>query len=294
MIRLNFNPFHRGPLSSAYERGFPMVLKGIGILSLWILFGYGQEVFAENLEANRWQDRDLRRVKISQLILDPSSQQPVVLLTDLLEEKALPIWIGPCEADALYATMEKIKRNRPFTHDLMETIIQKMKGKIQRIIITHSKDGIYYATMTLERDGTMVEIDARPSDSIIIALKLAAPIFVVKGLFDEAAIAYKIPKDIEDRYGLTLQALTPDLAQSFSFPSTQGVLISEVSPGSFAEKDGLQRGDIIVGVEEKKISNLESLREVFTKSKGPLKINIYRKGKSLSLKLNSLAGSLSK
>jgi bifunctional DNase/RNase len=227
--------------------------------------------------------QELLPVKIQRLTIDPSSGQPVVFLTDPQEERALPIWIGPCEANAMNQEMEGTKPPRPQTHDLLERVIQKMKGKIQKVIVTHAQDGVYYATLVLEREGTAVEIDARPSDSLVLALKSKAPVWVGKKMFQEASVPLKEAKGVEDQYGLTAQDLTPSLAQSFSFKSTRGVLVSDVRAGSLAEKDGLQRGDILAEMGGEVIPDVNGLKAAMNKAKGPVKAKVFRKGEYVSL-----------
>ena len=248
--------------------------------------GLSYKVWAGQFTPAAAGSQDLLQVKVQRLIIDPSSMQPIVLLADPQEERALPVWIGPCEANAMNAEMEGTKAPRPLTHDLAGRIIEKLKGKIQRIIITHVKEGIYYATLVIEKEGSVVEIDARPSDSIVMALKSKSPIFVSKSLFAETSVPLKEEKAGEDPYGLTIQELTSSLAQSFSFKSTKGVLVSDVRGGSQAEKDGLQRGDIFVEAGGDSVSDVKYLRNALSKSKGPLKAKIFRKGSFLSLTLN--------
>jgi len=229
---------------------------------------------------------ELVQVKIQRLTVDPSSHQPVVLLTDLQEERALLIWIGPCEANAMNAVMEGSKALRPQTHDLLQEVIQTMKAKIQKVVITHSQDGIYFANLVLEREGKAIEIDARPSDSMVLALKVRAPVFVAKKMFQEMSLPMKEERDAEGLYGITAQELTSSLAQSFSFPSTRGVLVSDVRAGSPAEKDGLQRGDIIAKIGGEATPDVKSLRAVVDKMREPIKARIFRKGEFITLTLH--------
>jgi bifunctional DNase/RNase len=229
---------------------------------------------------------ELLQVKIQRLTVDPSSHQPVVLLTDLQEERALLIWIGPCEANAMNAVMEGIKPPRPQTHDLLREVIQKMKARIQKVVITHSQDGIYFANLVLEREGKAIEIDARPSDSMVLALKVRAPVFVAKKMFQEMSVPLKEEREAEGLYGITAQKLTSSLAQSFSFPSTRGVLVSDVRAGTPAEKDGLQRGDIIAAIGEEATPDVKSLRAALDKMVGPIKARIFRKGEFIPLTLH--------
>ncbi len=230
--------------------------------------------------------KDLIQVKIQKLGLDPNSGQPVVFLADADEERVLPIWIGPCEANALNTELEGTKPPRPLTHDLTERIIQALKGKIQRVIITRVKDGIYYATLVIDKEGSLLEVDARPSDSIVLARKSKAAIFVAKDLFREMSVPLQERKRAEETYGITVQELTPPLALSFSFPASKGVLVADVQEGSRAEKDGVQRGDILVEAGGEATPDIQSFRTVLSAGKALLKARIFRKGAFVSLTLN--------
>jgi bifunctional DNase/RNase len=255
-------------------------LAGI-CLAIWLVPPH--ELAAQPSGSPTAASQELLPVKIQRLIIDPSSNQPVVFLTDPQEERALLIWIGPCEANAMNNEMEGINPPRPQTHDLLRGVILKMKAKVQKVIITHSKDGVYYATLVLEREGTLIEIDARPSDCMVLALKAKAPVFVARKMFQEMSVPLKEEKGTEAQYGITAQELTSSLAQSFSFKSTRGVLVSDVRPGSPAEKDGLQRGDIIAEVGGEAVPDLRALRAALNKVKGPVKARIFRKGEFIPL-----------
>jgi len=137
-------------------------------------------------------------VTVYRLILDPVSQHPVVILADSVEERALPIWIDSFEANAIHSEMEGIKHRRPLTHDLLERIIQKTRATIHQIVITQLKENIYYAKIRMEVAGTFTEIDARPSDSIVVALKFKAPLFVSTDLFKDKAMPLAEEKKIAE------------------------------------------------------------------------------------------------
>lgn len=124
-------------------------------------------------------------VKIYRLAVDPLGGQPVVLLSDPQEERMMPIWIGPFEANALKSEMTGIQHPRPQTHDLMHAILREAKIRILRIAITHMQGSIYYASLVIEGKESLLEIDSRPSDALIMALKFKAPIFISKSLFME-------------------------------------------------------------------------------------------------------------
>ena len=228
---------------------------------------------------------DLVRVKVHNMILDPRNNRPVVSLSDMDEDRAMLIWIGENEARAIYAEMEGVKNFRPLTHDLFENFIQEIDGSIQRIIITHTKDNVYYATLVIKRNKKLIQMDARPSDSIVMALKFKAPIFVTKTLFEEASLSLGEQKEVEERYGLTVQDLTPELAEYWSFESAEGVLIAGVRQESRAEKDGLKVGDIIVELAGRPVVDMGSMRVILNSSDKSAKAKIYRQQLFLSITL---------
>ena len=256
-----------------------------GMVFLILVYGFG-EALAKKPAPMAREAKELLRVKVHRLVIDPATGQPVVFLIDPREERVLPIWIGPFEANAINAVLQGSKPPRPLTHDLLETVIRKSEGKVQRIIITHSQDGIYYATMVIEKDGSILQMDARPSDSIVMALKFKAPIYVVQSLFKEMAVPLAERQEIEERYGLSIQELTPLLAESFAYGPRKGILVSDVRRGSLAEKDGLQRGDIFAEIEGVPIVDLGSFHAALEKAKSPAPARIFRKGLFLSLALH--------
>ena len=256
-----------------------------GMVLLILVYGFG-EALAKKPGPTAREAKELLRVKVHRLVIDPATGQPVVFLIDPREERVLPIWIGPFEANAINAVLQGSQSPRPLTHDLLETVIRKSEGKVQRVIITHSQDGIYYATMVIEKGGSTLQMDARPSDSIVMALKFKAPIYVVQSLFKEMAVPLVERQETEDRYGLSIQELTPLLAESFAYGSRKGILVSDVRRGSLAEKDGLRRGDIFAEVGGEPILDLGSFKAALEKAKTPAPARIFRKGLFLSLTLH--------
>jgi len=260
---------------------------GVVIAFIFVLpFLFGQEIAAKITSPPTQFQKDLLEVKIDRLVVDPSSMQPVVLLLDPSGELVMPIWIGPNEAAAIQGELEGTKPPRPMTHDLLECVIQRLNGTVRRVIITQEKEGIYYAIIVLEKDRTLIELDARPSDSIAMALKFKAPLFISRSLFKERAVVLQEQKNIEESYGLSVQELTPILAESFSFKEGKGVLIADVKEGSRAEKNGIQGGDILVEIGDQKIEDVAAMRSALAKLKGPAKVKIFRKGNFSTLTLN--------
>jgi len=232
------------------------------------------------------EQNQLIQVKVQQVFLEPGRNTPVVILADSLEERGLLIWIGFLEANAISSEMQGVSHRRPLTHDLLEKIILKANLKIQRVVITHIEEGIYYARILIEDGESIMEIDARPSDSIIMALKFKVPIFVSESLFREGSIPLVEHEEIEKDYGLTFQELTPSLAQAFSFESKRGILVSDVRKGSRAEKDGIERGDIFVEAGEQSIEDVMSMRDVLKRNQNDVPVKIFRKGRFMIIILH--------
>src|SRR5215210_3857366 len=122
----------------------------------------------------------MKEVVVSRLGLDSSSQSYVVILQEKDGERLLPIWIGQPEAESIVMQMHNLKRVRPLTHDLCRSLILGLGGELRRVQITRVEKNTYFAELHIHRDGGIVQIDARPSDSIAIALRLAAPIFAAE------------------------------------------------------------------------------------------------------------------
>jgi bifunctional DNase/RNase len=211
------------------------------------------------------------------------------MLADLTEERAFLIWIGIVEARAIHAEVQGVEPVRPLTHDLLENIIQKTDGNIERIIITRVEENVFYATILIKQNGSLNEIDARPSDSIVMALKFNSPIFVSRQLFDEMAVSIAGQEEIEEAYGISVQELSAELAKYLSFEPGKGVLVSEVKPGSPAEGDGVKTGDIIVEIAGEAIENVTLLRNALAKNESPVAVKIFRKEQYLSITLHPKA-----
>lgn len=110
---------------------------------------------------------------------------PVVLLAERGGPRWLPIWIGSAEARSIALGLDGGPSPRPNTHDLAQRVIHGLRGEVERVVVTELRDGTYYALVTLRTDGERVEIDARPSDAIALALRSGAPIFVRERLLSE-------------------------------------------------------------------------------------------------------------
>lgn len=117
-------------------------------------------------------------VKVRGLILDPTSNSPIVILKDLSSDAMLPVWIGVCEANAIAMEMEKAVAQRPMTHDLLKNVIDQLEARVDKVVISDLVDNTFYAVIVLSCHGRSVLIDARPSDAIAVALRTDSPIYV--------------------------------------------------------------------------------------------------------------------
>jgi bifunctional DNase/RNase len=116
-------------------------------------------------------------VQVDSVVLDERVGSPVVVLLEREGERSLPIWIGLAEAQSIAAEMEKVRPERPNTHDLATRLIQGLQGEVERVVVTELRGGTYYATIFLRAHGRSIEVDSRPSDAIAIALRTGAPLF---------------------------------------------------------------------------------------------------------------------
>lgn len=125
-------------------------------------------------------------MKVRGLTLDPLTNMALVILRDLEGTKALPIWVGIQEANAIALEIEQVPTPRPMTHDLIKNILEGMKATVTRIVVNDLKDSTFYATIFLSLNGQEVHIDSRPSDAIAVALRVKAPIYVTLDVIERA------------------------------------------------------------------------------------------------------------
>ncbi len=136
-------------------------------------------------------------VKVQSLGLDRASNTPVVILQEKDGARVLPIWIGPGEASAIAMELAGMKFSRPLTHDLFCSVIVGMGGTLQRVLITKVVDNTYYAELIIQRGSELISVDARPSDSIAIALRLDATILTEDALLENTSIEIQ---DVSEGY----------------------------------------------------------------------------------------------
>jgi len=123
---------------------------------------------------------------IKGLMLDPISNSPIVVLRDLDEKLFLPIWVGVFEANAIALQLEQVTTPRPMTHDLLRNVLGEMNASVTKIVISELRDSTFFALIHLASGERTLQIDARPSDAIALALRTGSPIFVEQSVLDQA------------------------------------------------------------------------------------------------------------
>jgi bifunctional DNase/RNase len=142
----------------------------------------------------------MKEVVIKALLVDPSSNSPVVLLKDRESKKALPIWIGDAEAISIAFGLQSEDFPRPLTHALMKSVIDELRASVERVVIKSVKNGTYFASIYVrDGQGEVLEFDARPSDSLALSLRAQCPIFIADEVFESASI--ESPFAEEDEFG---------------------------------------------------------------------------------------------
>ncbi len=127
-------------------------------------------------------------VKVETIQVSLVSSHRIVVLKELEAERYLPIWIGPCEAEAISVGAKGIEVLRPLTHDLIVNLLDAVDAELLYIHIGDLSENTYYATLTLSIGDTELEVDSRPSDAIAIAVRLNVPIYVAEAVMEDAGV----------------------------------------------------------------------------------------------------------
>ena len=151
------------------------------------------------------------QVEIKGLMLDPTSNVPIVILRDVQSQLFLPIWIGVFEANAIALRIEGVEPPRPMTHDLLRSVLEQLGAEVEKIVISDLKESTFFAVIHVRQGEDSVSIDARPSDAIALALRANAPIFVLRSVLDKAQ-AVDLASEISDEEKLKkwLEEISPE------------------------------------------------------------------------------------
>lgn len=148
------------------------------------------------------------RMLIKGLMLDPSSNVPIVILRDEDNSIFLPIWIGVFEANAIAIHIEQVEPPRPLTHDLLQTMLDAVGADVQEVLISGLHDNTFFAQIRLNTPTGEKLIDSRPSDAIALALRVEAPIFVLQEVLEKAK-AVELATNDEERLKKWLEDVDP-------------------------------------------------------------------------------------
>lgn len=153
----------------------------------------------------------LIKMTVRGIALDPITNMPIIILKDPEERRALPIWVGIFEANAIALELEKVSTPRPMTHDLLKNILEGLGITVQQVVVNDLKENTFYATIELNYNGSVVSIDSRPSDAIALALRTNAPIFVTETVVTQAKnIEVSEEKEETDKWKEWLENLKPE------------------------------------------------------------------------------------
>ena len=153
----------------------------------------------------------LIEMSIKGLMVDPVTNMPIVLLRDADNQRVLPIWVGPVEANAIALQVENVAPPRPMTHDLLRNLLVELGAKLERVVISDLRESTFYAYLELHRDGTVIFVDARPSDALALSIRTRTPVFVDPKVLDRSrSVEVTSEQADQERLQRWLESLDPD------------------------------------------------------------------------------------
>jgi bifunctional DNase/RNase len=161
---------------------------------------------------------DFILMTVGGLTLDPVTKTPIVILRDPDNKLNLPIWIGLLEATSMATELEGIKMARPMTHDLLRTVLEELQAAVEWIEVTELKENTYFALIYVRIGDRQLQIDARPSDAISLALRTKSPIYVAKAVLEASSVLQQLDDSKEqdlsnvsrDKWADILEKMSPD------------------------------------------------------------------------------------
>ena len=150
-------------------------------------------------------------MSIRGLMIDPITNMPIVILKDADDQRTLPIWVGPVEANAIAIQMENIVTPRPMTHDLLVRLVTDLGAIVERVVVADLSENTFYAQLVLRRGEDVILVDARPSDALAVALRTKARVFVSSQVLDRAqSLDTSADQANQERLQRWLESLDPD------------------------------------------------------------------------------------
>jgi bifunctional DNase/RNase len=180
--------------------------------------------------------RLMREMTVYGVSFDLVGKQPIVLLKTSDENKFLPIWIGHPEAAAILMKLQGTSPQRPMTHDLLIDLISELDAEVTKITVTELRENTFYARITLERNGSEIEIDSRPSDAIALAVRVEAKIFAADEVIEESGIEFESEEDAANDERIRRVSALGDID-----PAEFRAFLDTVTPEDFAS--GIEEED---------------------------------------------------
>jgi uncharacterized protein len=171
----------------------------------------------------------MREMVIYGVSFDMVGKQPIVLLKTVDANRFLPIWIGHPEAAAILVKLQNAAPTRPMTHDLLTDVVGQLDAEVVSIAVTEMRDNTYYARITLQQNGSEIEVDSRPSDAIALAVRSGAKIYVADDVIEESGVEFEGDATDED---IAAAAGAPPLAELD--PDEFREFLDKVTPDEFA------------------------------------------------------------
>jgi bifunctional DNase/RNase len=153
----------------------------------------------------------LIEMSIKGLMVDPVTNMPIVLLRDADNQRVLPIWVGPVEANAIALQVENIAPPRPMAHDLLRNVLAELGARLTRVVISDLRESTFFAYLELQRNGETIFVDARPSDALALSIRTRTPVFVDTKVLDRSRSTEVTSEQADqERLQRWLESLDPD------------------------------------------------------------------------------------
>jgi uncharacterized protein len=235
------------------------MLKSRGSLRALGAVVAGVVALAAGCAYNSAPDRNGVRVEVANVGLDKEGM-PYVVLEDSSGGRVLPIMIGESEAQGIALELHRLNPGRPLTYDLIRNMLQSTGNHVDRVEVNELRDQTYYAAIFL--DHGRHRVDSRPSDAIAVALATNAPIYVASQLFESGPSDVKVRAGVPQTVralGLTVQELSPEMADYFAAQPGGALLIADVSGA--ADRAGLVRGDLLTKIDARQVRTLRDFNQ---------------------------------
>jgi bifunctional DNase/RNase len=224
--------------------------------------------------------------------VDPDTHSPVLLLVDEKTGRGIPLWIGPNEARAISMELEHITSPRPMTHELMKNVMEQLNARVERVIIEDMRDNTYFASLVIKVGNRRLTIDSRPSDAVALALKFQAPLFLSDAIMKKDLLidleTRKTGGEIGRIYGLSFQDLSPPVARYFGLSDNKGVVVTGLDSGGAAEEAGIKKGDVLLGVDGKKVKDSGEFKKNMLRHEASevIRVEVFREGETVTCTLS--------